>query len=76
MNRPELRLVQSTDDYAAGPDGTDLESALALFNEEYASLELDADSLGIDMQEIDRELAEITVNADALLEEIDRLVAR
>jgi len=42
--------------------------------EEYALLERDAESLGIDMDEIDQELAEITANADALLSGIAGLV--
>lgn len=74
MSQPDLRVVQSTADYANGPDGTALETALELMAEEYALLERDAESLGIDMDEIDQELAEITANADALLAGIARLV--
>lgn len=47
MSQPDLRAVQSTADYANGPDGTDLETALELMAEEYALLERDAESLGI-----------------------------
>ena len=74
MSQPDLRAVQSTADYANGPDGTALETALELMAEEYALLERDAESLGIDMNEIDEELAEITANADALLAGIAGLV--
>lgn len=47
MSQPDLRVVQSTADYANGPDGTALETALELMAEEYALLERDAESLGI-----------------------------
>ncbi|NKQ11508.1 hypothetical protein [Pseudomonas sp. SST3] len=74
MSQPDLRAVQSTADYANGPDGTDLETALELMAEEYSLLERDAESLGIDMDEIDHDLAEISANADALLSGIAGLV--
>jgi hypothetical protein len=74
LSQPRFHLVQSTADYANGPDGTDMEDAAELLAEEYRLLERDAESLGIDMDEIDQELAEITANAGALLAGIAGLV--